>query len=189
MQLCLWSRYRQRGSVFVDSCTYAQLLSELGKHPTKPQIYVPTLCVCVCAVCVCTVCVCVCVLCVCCVHVCVCVCVCVCVLCVCTVCVTSLCLVVSGPRVSRIHHRTHQCSNTQDTPPEGGGGRDSGCGSRCGQQLTDIILIPAVDKLIICLKNTSAMPQTGGRQMRGLRTFLGPASYTTQEWLDLSTIS
>ena len=53
--------------------------------------------------------------------------------------------------------------------------------------LTEITLYPAVERSISCRKKTSAVPHTGGRQTNGLLTCLGPASYTTHDWLVLST--
>ena len=43
--------------------------------------------------------------------------------------------------------------------------------------LTAITLYPAVDRAMICLKNTSAFPLAGGKNTTGHRTLFGPASY------------
>jgi hypothetical protein len=48
------------------------------------------------------------------------------------------------------------------------------------EPLTAIILIPLALSESICLKNTSAVPLTGGRHTRGTFTLLGPESYTFQ---------
>lgn len=45
--------------------------------------------------------------------------------------------------------------------------------------LTEITRYPLAASCIICWKKTSAVPQTGGRHIRGLLTCLGPASYST----------
>ena len=46
--------------------------------------------------------------------------------------------------------------------------------------LTDITRYPKLDSASNCLKNTSAVPLAGGKNIKGHRTVLGPASYTTQ---------
>ena len=44
-------------------------------------------------------------------------------------------------------------------------------------RLTDMTLYPRLDSVRTCLKNTSAVPLAGGRQISGQRTPRGPASY------------
>lgn len=43
--------------------------------------------------------------------------------------------------------------------------------------LTDMTLYPRLDRVRTCLKNTSAVPLAGGKQISGQRTPRGPASY------------
>lgn len=44
-------------------------------------------------------------------------------------------------------------------------------------RLTDMTLYPRLDRVRTCLKNTSAVPLAGGKQISGQRTPRGPASY------------
>lgn len=55
-------------------------------------------------------------------------------------------------------------------------------------ELTDITLYPRLDRVRICLKNTSAVPLAGGKHTRGQRTLRGPASYINHSFSsELST--